>query len=128
MLAAQGAVPGALDRMEPNATHADVPSPRSGFVESVDPVALGETARDLVARAGSQAGIRVAVRAGDMVRAGEALATVYGPREFTAAVSAAFVLADAPPSPRPLVYCEIGSVRETGAVTPGVLRSTLDTR
>jgi pyrimidine-nucleoside phosphorylase len=128
MLAAQGAVPGALDRMEPHATRAEVPAPHSGFVASVDPVALGETARDLVRCAGSQAGIRVAVRTGDMVCAGEPLATVYGPDEFVAAVATAFTLADARQSPRPLVYCEIGSVRETGAVTSGVPRSTLDTR
>jgi pyrimidine-nucleoside phosphorylase len=128
MLAAQGAVPGALERMEAHSTRSDVPAPRSGFVASVDPVALGETARDLVVLAGSQAGIRVAARTGDAVRAGEPLATVYGSRDFVATVASAFALADAPPSLRPLVYCEIGSVRETEAATSGVPRSTLDTR
>jgi pyrimidine-nucleoside phosphorylase len=128
MLAAQGAVRGALDRLEPHATRASVPAPRSGFVASIDPVGLGETARDLVLRSGSQAGIRLAARTGDVVRAGEPLATVYGAPEFVPAVAAAFAFADAPPAPRPLVYCEIGSVRATGAVTPGVPRSTLETR
>jgi pyrimidine-nucleoside phosphorylase len=115
MLAAQGAKPGALERLAPHASRTPVTAARPGFVTAVDPVALGELARDLVARDGSRAGIVVAARTGDRLAAGALLATVYGAPEFAAAVRAAFSLGEHAPPARPLVYCEIGEGCETGA-------------
>ena len=134
MLAAQGAAPGALERLAPHPSSTPVVAGRSGFVTGVDPVALGELARDLVARDGSRAGIVVAVRTGDRVAPGALLATLYGTSAFADAARAAFSLGEGAPPPRPLVYCEIGAGCETGAGsaaggaagTSGDARSTLE--
>jgi thymidine phosphorylase len=108
----------------------EITAVRSGFVSSIDSVALGEEARDLVLRDGPLAGIRARARTGDAIRAGETLATVFGEPAASAAVAAAFTVADAPPLPRPLVYCEIGSRAgaEGVAATAVAPRSTLETR
>jgi pyrimidine-nucleoside phosphorylase len=128
MLRAQGARPGALERLTPHRVRTTVSAPRAGFVVSVDPVALGEAARELVARDGSGAGIVVAARSGDAVRAGDPLATVFGAPEFARVVAAAFSLEDAPGPARPLVYCEIGARAGSGdaAGSTGAPRSTLE--
>jgi len=117
MLAAQGARPGALERLEPHSQRAHVRACGAGFVSAIDPVALGETARDLVARSGHGAGIVVAARTGDAVRAGDTLAVIYGEGEPPAAIAAAFTLGEAPPLARPLVYCEIGAASGTLSAT-----------
>jgi thymidine phosphorylase len=119
MLAAQGARPGALERLAPHPSSTPVRAARPGFVTAVDPVMLGELARDLVARDGSRAGIVVAARTGDRLAAGALLATVYGSPEFAEAVRAAFSLGEHAPPARPLVYCEIGAGCETGAGADG---------
>lgn len=119
MLRAQGAAPGALAALVPDARARPVRAAAGGFVTGVDPVALGEIARDLVTGGGSQCGIVVARRTGECVSAGDLLATVYGDPQVAEGVRAAFALGAAPPAVRPLVYGEITGVRP---------RSTLETR
>ncbi len=110
MLAAQGAEPHALRGLEPHAEHAVVRAERSGFVAALAPIALGERARELVAAHGPMAGIVVAVRTGDTVRAGDPLATAYGSAGGGADLVRCFTITDAAPVARPLVYGEIGSL------------------
>ncbi len=124
MLAAQGAVAGALDRLAPHADAANVLAERDGFVATIDAVALGELARELTERAGSGAGIVMRVRTGSAVRRGDSLAVVYGDATSVARASAAFTLAEAALAARPLVYFEIGS-RDGTLAAP---RSTLDSK
>ena len=119
MLAAQGALAGWEARLRPHARATGVAATRSGFVQSVDAVALGEAARELTERDGVGAGLQVAARIGDSVVPGRTLATVFGDPSATARVAAAFTVGEAPPPPRPLVYFEIGA---------GEARSTLETR
>jgi pyrimidine-nucleoside phosphorylase len=109
MLAAQGAVSDAFERLRPHRERTLVRAARDGFVVGVDAVALGERARDLVVAGGPGAGIVLHARVGDAVRARDELASVYGDASFADAVGAAFELADAPPAARPLVYEEIDS-------------------
>jgi pyrimidine-nucleoside phosphorylase len=134
MLAAQGAHPGALDALAPDDLSGVARAPRSGFVTAIDPVALGELARELVLRHGERAGIVVAVRAGDEVVAGRTLATVYGEADSARLAARAFELGDEPPPPAPLVYDEIeagfGSRSTLEGATAGSApgRSTLETK
>jgi len=108
MLAAQGAAPGALGRLVPDAERRAVRAARSGRLAGIDAVALGEAARDLVAAAGPGAGIVVERRVGDEVRAGEELARTHGASEAAAReLASAFEIADAATAARPLVYEEI---------------------
>ena len=65
MIAAQGGRPGALERLQPHPQRAVLRAARAGFVVAVDAVALGEAARELVARSGSGAGIVAVARIGD---------------------------------------------------------------
>ncbi|GAC1349059.1 MAG: pyrimidine-nucleoside phosphorylase [Vulcanimicrobiaceae bacterium] len=109
MLAAQGATAGALIRLEPHGERCVVRAERSGFVAAIAPVTLGERARAIVEGHGPTAGIAVAVAAGDAVRAGEPLATVYGEPGAAADIRDCFTIADAPPVARPLIYGEIGA-------------------
>jgi pyrimidine-nucleoside phosphorylase len=127
MLAAQGAERGALERLAPHGSPTIARAPRSGYLATVDAVALGEVARDLVARAGSGAGIIVRARTGDALRAGDEVATVYGDAGARAAVEAAFSVNDAPPAARALVYGAIGS-RAAGDPAAAGARSTLESR
>ncbi|MBD5634828.1 MAG: hypothetical protein IAI49_10150, partial [Candidatus Eremiobacteraeota bacterium] len=134
MCAAQGADPGALATLVPEGDGRAVRATRDGYVASLDAVALGECARDLVARSGRGAGIRLAVRGGDFVRAGDALARVYGSvaRDETI-VAGAFAWSATPCVPRPLFYGEIDAVSAgvaSGGAAAGRLasRSTLETK
>jgi thymidine phosphorylase len=107
MLALQGARPGALASLSAHPRFARVVATRSGFVTHVDTPALGEAARELVARAGPGAGVRVHVRVGDAVAFDAHLATVYGDGAFAEPVRAAIAIGDAPPQARPLVAYEM---------------------
>jgi len=107
MLALQGARPGALASLAPHRLIAPVLAARSGVVTRFDTPALGEAARELVSRAGAGAGVRVDVRTGDAVAAGDRLATLYGDDELAAVVRAAITIGDQAPPPRPLVAYEI---------------------
>jgi pyrimidine-nucleoside phosphorylase len=131
MLAAQGARPGGLGALEPHPDLATVRAERGGFVASLDAVALGECARDLVRASGPSAGIVLAAHAGDAVRAGDPLARVYGgDAAAAAAVARAFAVAPERREPRPLVYGEIdaGSASAEAAALASAPRSTLETR
>jgi pyrimidine-nucleoside phosphorylase len=138
MLAAQGAEPGALASLAPLEGGATARAARAGFVTSLDAVALGEQARDLVVARGSRAGIMLEVRPGDRVAAGDALARVHGgDSESAAAVARAFAIADVPAAARPLVYGEIDAAWEAGAeatssagaaASESTPRSTLESR
>jgi pyrimidine-nucleoside phosphorylase len=132
MIAAQGGRPGALERLQPHPQRAVLRAARAGFVVAVDAVALGEAARELVARSGSGAGIVAVARIGDAVRTGDPLAFAYGDADLAHGLEPAFVLDDAAPPGRPVVYCLIGSRCGAGAgagtETSGVPRSTLATK
>ncbi|MBD5654210.1 MAG: hypothetical protein IAI50_03390 [Candidatus Eremiobacteraeota bacterium] len=66
----------------------------------------------------------VEARIGDALPAGDPLAIVYGDASLAAATGTAFVIEDAPPPERPLIYGAIGS--RTAAVTTATgARSTL---
>jgi thymidine phosphorylase len=105
--------------LRPHARASDVAATRSGFVQSVDAVALGELARELTERDGAGAGLHVAARIGDSVEPGRTLATIFGDPAGASRVAAAFTVGEAPPPPRPLIYFEIGA---------GETRSTLEIR
>lgn len=111
MLAAQGAQPGALEALAPVGPPLRICAERSGFVREIDAVALGECARELTGRGGSAAGIAVATPAGSAVRAGDELATAYGPADaaFAARIRDAFTVSAAPAAARPLVVEELSA-------------------
>jgi len=128
MLGAQGARAGALERLRAHPAEFIVRATRGGFVTALDPVALGEAARDLIAASGAGAGIVVAVRTGDSVRAGDALASVCGDATAIRDLAGAFTLEDEPPAPRPLVYFEIGCASGGASGADGTPRSTLESK
>ena len=128
MIALQGARAGALEAMAPHAQRSVIAASRTGFVAALDPVMLGEAARELVARSGPVAGIKLCVRAGASVRAGAPLATVYGGALEARDLQAAFVITDAAPAPRPVIYREVVSASLGGASSTAVPRSTLESR
>jgi thymidine phosphorylase len=111
MLAAQGAHSGALAALAPAAPARRVLAERAGFVRELDAVTLGECARELTGNGGAAAGVRVAAPVGSAVRAGDELATAYGPANeaLAARLSAAFVLGEEPAAPRPLVAAEFSA-------------------
>jgi pyrimidine-nucleoside phosphorylase/thymidine phosphorylase len=126
MLALQGARAGALAALQPDPRATGVRAERSGFVDAIAPVQLGELARDLVARSGPGAGIRMHVRTGDAVTAGSPLATVYGDASFAAAVGAAVSIGAQPPERQPLVRYEIDS--ESSRAADAGAGSTLESK
>jgi len=135
MLAAQGAKPGALARVAPHRVCATVRAPRGGYVTGIDPVALGECAREFVDRAGPGAGIVLAVRTGALVAEGDPLADIFGDVSLAPEVQGAFEFGADPPPARPLVYGEseeTGEPEETGSRLSGEATerpcSTLESR
>ena len=97
----------------------DILAPRRGFVQEIDPLTLALTAMHLGAgRATKDAaidlavGIEVQVGVGDLVSAGDVLARIHAndPKQLAAAVveaAPAFVIGEAEPPRRPLVYGKI---------------------
>jgi len=131
MLATLGAEPGALDALSPHAERGELRARRSGFVASLDPVALGVLARDLVARHGARAGVTLTVRSGDELRAGDILGFVYGDAGASARATRAFEIGDEPAPARALVYDEIeAGFGRSAAAASGAPdgRSTLETK
>jgi pyrimidine-nucleoside phosphorylase len=132
MLATLGAAAGALDALSAHAERGALRAGRSGFVTAVSPVALGELARDLVARHGARAGITLAVRTGDEIRANDILGFVYGDTGAAARAASAFEIGEEPAPSRAVVYDEIeaGFGGRAAAATAGVAdgRSTLETK
>jgi pyrimidine-nucleoside phosphorylase len=128
MLAAQGAARNALEKLVPHESVTPLHAARSGYVEAIDAVALGLSARELVANSGSGAGIVVEKRIGERVDAGETLATAYGDVAALRGIAAAFSIDEMPPPQRPLVYCEIDSAGTRSLAGRAGGRSTLETR
>jgi len=97
----------------------DILAPRRGFVQEIDPLTLALTAMHLGAgRATKDAaidlavGIEVQVGVGDLVSAGDVLARIHAndPKQLAVAVveaAPAFVIGEAEPPRRPLVYGKI---------------------
>lgn len=97
----------------------DILAPRRGFVQEIDPLTLALTAMHLGAgRATKDAaidlavGIEVQVGVGDLVSSGDVLARIHAndPKQLAAAVveaAPAFVIGEAEPPRRPLVYGKI---------------------
>lgn len=110
MIEAQGGSRHALEHMSPLPARAVV-SAQSGFVDQIDVVALGELAHDLVRADGPYAGIRLAVRLGEAVAAGEIVAELFGGEEKDERrAHAAIVIGEAQPPSRTLT---IGSIRSS---------------
>ena len=128
MLAAQGAAGDALEKLTPHKTLTPLRAERSGYLATVDPVALGLAARALVERSGSSAGIVVEKRIGEHVEGGDGLATVYGDPAAAPRIADAFAIEDAPPPERPLVYWETGSPGTLSAGGRTAARSSVEMR
>jgi pyrimidine-nucleoside phosphorylase len=128
MLAAQGATRNALEKLVAHKTVTPLHAERSGYLASVDAIALGLAARALVERSGSSAGIVVEKRIGDRVESGERLATVYGDPAAAPRVLAAFSIEDEAPPERPLVYCETGFAGALSGAGGAAAGSNLETK
>jgi pyrimidine-nucleoside phosphorylase len=98
MIEAQGGSRAALESLTPDPVTAEAHAQSSGYVAGIDAEQIGELARELHLRGGSTAGVRVALRVGDPVEAGQPVGTVYGggeeeartlSRAFTVSVSEA---------------------------------------
>jgi pyrimidine-nucleoside phosphorylase len=77
MIEAQGGSRAALESMRALPARAVVAA-EGGFVDAFDTVALGELGHELVGAEGPFAGIRLAVRLGEAVAAGEIVAEIFG--------------------------------------------------
>jgi pyrimidine-nucleoside phosphorylase len=103
LVEAQGGRRAAFEGMAPARPATPVPAAAAGYVEAIDPVAIGEAARDLVARHGPFAGVRIAAPIGTCVAAGEPLAFIAGGADDAGTVAAAFSLGAERPEERALV-------------------------
>jgi pyrimidine-nucleoside phosphorylase len=110
MIQAQGGSRAGLEAMVPLPARA-VPATESGFVRAVDTVALGELAHDLVGENGPLAGIRLGVRLGEAVNAGETVAEIFGGDE--AAERRARAAISVGPNQPPSRTLTIGSIRSS---------------
>jgi pyrimidine-nucleoside phosphorylase len=98
MIEAQGGSRAALESLAPDPVTAEAHAESGGFVVGIDAEQIGELARALHLRAGSTAGVRVALRVGDPVEAGQAVGTVYGGDEEDArALTRAFTVSASEP-------------------------------
>jgi pyrimidine-nucleoside phosphorylase len=103
LVEAQGGSRTALEGLRAASPQTAVRAPAAGYVKAIDAVAIGETARDLVARHGPFAGIRIAAPVGTQVRVGDPLAQIAGTADAPATVSTAFTVGAEPPGQRALV-------------------------
>lgn len=116
MLAAQGARHDSLAELRPAIESEPARAAREGAVAAIDPVVLGELARDLVETSGSGAGIVLAARVGDVVATGAPLARIFGGDARAAeAARRAFDLTAGARAARPLVYGESDAVFEVSS-------------
>jgi pyrimidine-nucleoside phosphorylase len=111
LVEAQGGDRAALEALTPALPATPVRAAAAGYIDAIDAVAIGEAARDLVARHGAFAGIRIAAPVGTRVRAGESLAFICGGAEAATAVAASFSLSAEPPAEQPLVDAIIRDAR-----------------
>jgi pyrimidine-nucleoside phosphorylase len=116
MIQAQGGDPRVVsdpDRLPRAEVETPVPSPRAGFVGSIDATGLGRLLiemgggrREREDRLDHAVGIRLLHKVGEPVREGEALAILESHREarnWAATIQAAFTIQEAPPPTRPLI-------------------------
>ncbi|MBV8602205.1 MAG: thymidine phosphorylase [Candidatus Eremiobacteraeota bacterium] len=109
LVEAQGGSRSALEEMTPLPARLATAA-QSGFVDSLDTVALGELGHDLVASEGAFAGVRLAVKLGDAVAQGEIVAELYGGDDAAEArLHAAVSIGAVQPRSRTLVIESIGS-------------------
>jgi len=107
MLAAQGALPGALEALLPSPQRRVVTAPRAGFLSAIDTPALGEAARELEEHGGPGCGIIVAARIGARLQTGDTLAIVHGTDAKNLEIQAAFTITEHSFAARPLIRDEI---------------------
>ena len=103
LVEAQGGRRAGFEGMAAASPLTPVRAARDGYVEAIDPIAIGEAARDLVGRHGPFAGVRIAAPVGTRVAAGEPLAFVAGGMDTDGAVAGAFSLSSEAPAKRALV-------------------------
>ena len=111
LVEAQGGSRAALDGIAAHPQRETATAPRDGVVVAIDAVAIGELARDLTARDGPFAGIRIVARVGTPVHAGDVLAECAGPSVDTAAVVRAFAIGERAPAARPLLATIVRDAR-----------------
>ena len=92
MVAAQGGSRTSLESLRPDARKQQVHAATSGVVSAIDAVALGNIARTMT-NANARAGLRVAVRIGDVIERGHLLAEIFGECADSASVAATFTVA-----------------------------------
>jgi pyrimidine-nucleoside phosphorylase len=115
LIEAQGGRRAALEDLAAALPATPVPAADAGYVQAIDTVAIGEAARDLVARHGPFAGIRIAAPVGTRVAAGQPVAFVAGTTDDTASVGAAFSVGSEQVERRPLVE---GIIRDASFAPP----------
>ncbi len=118
LVEAQGGDPGVADNPDilPAASiKQEAPSPRAGYVVSIDAMQVGRAAMLLGAgrmtkddRIDHAAGLELVKKPGEPVKAGEPLAILHTNRQNTltdaaAALTGAFTISDTPPDPAPLI-------------------------
>ncbi len=115
LVEAQGGTRAALEGLREPDRCVTLRAEADGFVTGIAPIVLGEYAHDLIDAAGPTAGIRLHVRVGDPIRAGDALATVYGSVE-PGPVPSAFAIGSEPPKRTVLVRDVASGDRSTSAM------------
>ena len=115
LVEAQGGSREALDRIAAHPHRVTATAPRSGVVEAIDAVAIGELARELTAADGPFAGIRIVARVGTPVRAGDVLAECAGVAIDSPAVVRAFTIGATAPPARPLLQTVVRDAETDGS-------------
>lgn len=103
MIEAQGGSRAGFEAMARSPHRKELLAERSGFVEDLDTVLLGNLGREW-SSGDPVGGIRMNVRIGDQVTAGQILAELYGESADAQAIKPAVVIGDQAPPTRPLVY------------------------
>ncbi|GAC1549278.1 MAG: thymidine phosphorylase [Candidatus Velthaea sp.] len=114
LIEAQGGSRAALEQMDVTGERSTVAASADGYIGTIDAVAIGEAARELVAASGPFAGIRIAARVGTPVRRGERVAEIAGAADVAARVAGAFTIVPEPPRERALVEAVIRDAAERG--------------
>jgi pyrimidine-nucleoside phosphorylase len=115
LIEAQGGERTAFEALAPAQPSTPVRAATAGYVSTIDTVAIGEAARDVVERHGPLAGIRIEAPVGTEVRPGDPLACIVGTVDGVARVAAAFAVAPRAPRQRRLIAAVI---RDASAAPP----------
>lgn len=103
MIEAQGGSRAGFEAMARSPHRKELLAERGGLVEDLDTVLLGNLGRAW-SSGDPVGGIRMNVRIGDQVTAGQMLAELYGEKADVQAIKPAVVIGDQAPPVRPLVY------------------------